>query len=197
MILRSIAILLLALLSSSVIAEDIQFTKIKLVNLFNASATAADHEALPIVLNFPSTFSVETRDVGGGRAMVFIKSSSTDVNSFFDRAVPTVVGEGFFTITLSMNVGFIPGANKFTDEDKGNADLEKLGYKDFVSNRMDKNGVPILEKTSTAPDGRRGFVAYIAIGQSRSAIRVIYYHPPIFRPLDSIIWRTFVDNLGG
>ncbi|MFZ6658781.1 hypothetical protein [Undibacterium sp. TJN19] len=193
---RITVLLMCGLFSASAMAQDVKFIKSNLVNLYHPNATAAEHAEMPIVMTYPSTFSTEVRQASG-QSILFIKSPTTEVDSFFNKDATTVIGDGFFTIGLSLNVGFIPGANKFSGEDEMQADYLKAGFTNVIARRVDQKDFPIGEVTATAPNGHRVYIAYIALGNSRSALRIMYYHPKEYKPFETLIWRKLIDNLVG
>lgn len=195
---RFVVSFLIALVSFYAVAEPISFKREKLVAVLNAAATDEDFKELPLFVTYPSGFIVEKRDV---RALgtLFIRSPSSDIDGFINGTAEESLGGGFFMIALSLNVGYVPGSGKFTGEDdlQTKAKMERTGVKNIVSRRRDKNGVPIYETTAEGPNGRHIYIAYIAIGNSGSAFRVMYYHPKSHTERDVSVWRAFVDGLGG
>ncbi|MCH8621481.1 hypothetical protein [Undibacterium sp. TS12] len=192
--LRFTTLLMCSLLGVSAMAQDVKFIKSNLVNLFNANTTAVEHGEQPIVITYPSNFSTEVRDAKG-ISIICIKSSTTNLDSMFSTDTPHIVGDGLITIGLSLNVGFDPGSNKFSGEDEVQTDYKKLGFTNVLSRRLDKKNTPIEELTATGPNGRRIYLAYIAMDNSGVTYRITYYHPEEYKASETLIWRKLIDNL--
>jgi hypothetical protein len=198
--------LLAAFICTASFAKDITFTSDNLEHLLNPQTTKSEAARIPIFISYPSNFTVEKRDING-LGMTFIKSPTTDVDSFLDLNRPSDVGEGAFTISLSQGTKYIYNLRLFSDEresderESGKRDIrsqmEKLGFTDIVVRRIDRKSLRIAERTGIAPNGRKSYIAYVNYINGGPTLRFIYYHPAIYRPLDELIWQTFLDGLAG
>lgn len=193
-----ISLLFIMFYACSVSAEEGRFVRKKFDEVLSGKPSTDDASILPIYFTYPTDFTLERRTVRGVPTL-FVKSASADVDGFISGDGEKSLGDGFFTVGLSMNVGYTPGANKFSDENdpKSEESLKKAGVTNIVSKRVDRNGVPVYESTMDGKNGRHAFIAYIALGETRSALRVMYFHPVKYSDRDVLIWRRFIDGLGG
>ena len=72
---------LAACFSASAAAQNVTFKKIPLLSTVQGSAAKAEANQLPPFATFPSTFTVEQRDVNG-LPTLFIKSPTADIDGF-------------------------------------------------------------------------------------------------------------------
>ena len=102
--------------------------------------------------------------------------------------------DGFFSVTLSLNVGydharnlFFGGGQQDGDETTMAAELTRGGAQDLAVERHDVNGVPVL-----VVEGRQGerriAMCYIATLIDTNVVFLFHSHPTPFREIDGRRW---------
>jgi len=103
--------------------------------------------------------------------------------------------DGFFSVTLSLNVGydrardvFFGGGQGDGDETTMAAEFTRAGVEDVSVERSDVNGVPVLF-VDGRQDGRRVAMCYLATGIDTNVVFLFYSHPTPFRGIDGGRWE--------
>ena len=102
--------------------------------------------------------------------------------------------DGFFSVTLSMNVGydrardvFFGGGEGDGDETTMAAQYANAGVEDVAVERYDVNGIPVLF-VEGRQDGRHIASCYLAALIETNAVFLFYSHPTPFREIDGERW---------
>lgn len=118
-----------------------------------------------------------------------------------DRAAyeqdPSVTpGDGFFSVTLSLNVGydrargvFFGGGASDGDETTMARQFIDAGVTDVRVERADVNGVPVLFVEGLQGE-RRVAMGYVATGIDTNVVFLFYSHPTPFRRIDGERWEA-------
>lgn len=153
-------------------------------------------EAFPLSITVPSDFRVEKKSQQSMTVVYVGKAFNADALAS-GRGIEGV-GEGVFAISISTRVAFHVGTNKFSGEGDSaqRAAMERSGMMNIVERRVDANGIPIFELTCRNSNGRMIYLAYIALMNSGSVMKITYLHPKEHRPRDLEIWSRFIAGLG-
>ena len=102
--------------------------------------------------------------------------------------------DGFFSVTLSMNVGYDPFRSLFFGGGRGDGDettmaaeFARAGAGDVSVERYDVNRVPVLFVEGRQED-RRIAMCYIATLVDTNVVFIFYSHPTPFREIDGTRW---------
>lgn len=106
--------------------------------------------------------------------------------------------DGFYSVTLSMNVGYDADADRFisngSDETTMRAGFEAQGFTGVSLDRHLVNGYPVLI-VEAEKEGRHVMIAYVASLVDTNVVFVFYSHPTPFRALDGTRWDAFKQTL--
>jgi hypothetical protein len=102
--------------------------------------------------------------------------------------------DGFFSVTLSLNVGydrardvFFGGGQGDGDETTMAAEFTHAGVEDVKVERADVNSVPVLF-VEGRQDGRRVAMCYLATRIDTNVVFLFHSHPTPFRGIDGQRW---------
>jgi hypothetical protein len=102
--------------------------------------------------------------------------------------------DGFFSVTISMNVGYDRGRDLFFgggpgdgDETSMVAEYVRAGVEDVMVERFDVNGIPVLFVKGRQGD-RRIAMCYLATLIDTNVVYLFYSHPTPFREVDGTRW---------
>lgn len=102
--------------------------------------------------------------------------------------------DGFFSLTLSMNVGYDRARDRFFgggpgdgDETTMAAEYASAGVEDVAVERYDVNGIPVLFVDGRQGD-RRIAMGYLATLIDTNVVYLFYSHPTPFREADGVRW---------
>jgi len=109
--------------------------------------------------------------------------------------------DGFFSVTLTMNVGydrardvFFGGGEDDGDETTMAAQYTKAGVEDVSVERYDVNGIPLLFVEGRQGD-RRIASCYLATLIETNVVFLFYSHPTPFREIDGERWMEMKDAI--
>ena len=102
--------------------------------------------------------------------------------------------DGFYSVTLSMNVGYDADTDRFfggdSDETTMKADFEAQGFTGVSLERHRINGYPVLF-VEAEKEGRRGMLLYVAALIDTNVVFAFYSAPTPVRELDLARWAAF------
>jgi hypothetical protein len=105
------------------------------------------------------------------------------------------IRDGFFSVTISMNVGYDRGRDVFFGGGAGDGDettmateFARAGVRDVAGERFDVNGIPVLFVEGRQGD-RRIAMCYLATLIDTNVVYLFYAHPTPFRELDGERWE--------
>lgn len=102
--------------------------------------------------------------------------------------------DGFYSVTLSLNVGYDADTDRFigadSDETMMRAQFERQGFTGVSLERHRINGHPVLIVEAQKED-RRVMVVYIAALVDTNVVFAFYSHPDPFREVDRARWAAF------
>ena len=102
--------------------------------------------------------------------------------------------DGFYSVSLSMNVGYDADADRFfgegSDETTMRRDFEQQGFTGVSLERHRINGYPVLF-VEAEKDGRRVMIVYIAALVDTNVVFAFYTHPDTVREVDLARWAAF------
>jgi hypothetical protein len=102
--------------------------------------------------------------------------------------------DGFYSVSLSMNVGYDADADRFfgadSDETGMKAAFEQQGFTGVSLERHRINGYPVLF-VEAEREGRRVMMVYIASLVDTNVVFAFYTHPDPVRALDEARWSAF------
>jgi hypothetical protein len=111
-----------------------------------------------------------------------------------ERDPSSTPGDGFFSVTLSLNVGYDRARDVFFGGGEGDGDettmaagFREAGVEDVAVERYDVNGVPVLF-VEGRQDGRRVAMCYLATLIDTNVVFLFYSHPTPFREVDGERW---------
>lgn len=145
---------------------------------------------LPVAFRIPAGYVAVSPE---GQATRTYWMSRTD--SAAQAANPEhTMRDGFYSVALSLNVGYDPGKDRFFseagDETTMKADFERGGFTGVSLERHLVNGFPVLF-VEAENNGRRGMLAYIASLVDTNVVYAFYVHPESFREVDQARWDAF------
>lgn len=102
--------------------------------------------------------------------------------------------DGFYSITLSLNVGYDAETDRFigadSDETTMRAEFDRQGFTGVSLERHLINGFPVLFVEAQKED-RRVMVVYVAALVDTNVVFAFYSHPDPFREVDRERWAAF------
>lgn len=187
------------LFSLSALAAPVGYNKEEWLRIWYPGTLPTQFKnSFPLYFTYPSDFKVKQRGVHG-KQYAFVYSPTSDLDCFINDGGEKCLGGGIFTIELSMNVGYDPRKNLFTDEGDEQAEYERKskehGIINIVFRRADANGVPIHERIAEVRR-RKTFLAYAAIENSGEVFRVTFFQSQDQSAKDEEIWRALIDGFG-
>jgi len=103
--------------------------------------------------------------------------------------------DGFFSVTLTLNVGYDAARDRFFGGGEGEGDettmadgFTRAGVADVSVERATVNGIPVLV-IDGRQDERRIAMAYIATLIDTNVLLLHYSHPTSFREIDARRWN--------
>ncbi|HSU12801.1 hypothetical protein [Longimicrobium sp.] len=109
--------------------------------------------------------------------------------------------DGFFSVTLSMNVGydrardlFFGGGAGDGDETTMAADFARAGAEDVSVERYDVSGIPTLFVEGRQGE-RRIAMCYLATLIDTNVVFIFYSHPTPFRDIDGRRWMEMKQRI--
>ena len=112
-----------------------------------------------------------------------------------ERDASSTPRDGFFSVALTLNVGydrardvFFGGGPGEGDETTMAAGFRQAGVEDVAVERYDVNGVPVLFVEGRQEERRIG-MCYLATLIDTNAVFLFYSHPTPFREIDSLRWE--------
>ncbi|HEX6747514.1 MAG TPA: hypothetical protein VF092_09525 [Longimicrobium sp.] len=146
---------------------------------------------LPLRFRLPAGFVAMPADGG-----VQVWWMSEEDRAAVERDDSISPRDGFFSVTLSLNVGydrtrdvFFGGGEGDGDETTMAAQYARAGVEDVVVERYDANGIPVLFVEGRQGD-RRIASCYLATLIETNAIFLFYSHPTPFREIDGERWMA-------
>lgn len=104
------------------------------------------------------------------------------------------MADGFYSVTLSMNVGYDAQRDLFfgegSDETTMRAEFEQAGFGGVSLERHRINGYPVLF-VEGEKDGRHAMIVYLASLVDTNVVFAFYTHPDRYRELDRARWDAF------
>lgn len=101
--------------------------------------------------------------------------------------------DGFYSVTVSLNVGYDHETNQFFSSGGNEAALrrsyDESGFTDVSFERTMASGYPVLF-VEASKDGRRGMIAYVASLVDTNVLFVFYNHGPVLRGVDRERWEV-------
>ncbi|HEX6911778.1 MAG TPA: hypothetical protein VF142_15350 [Longimicrobium sp.] len=102
--------------------------------------------------------------------------------------------DGFYSVSLSMNVGYDADADRFfgdgSDETTLSGDFEQQGFTRVSLERHRINGYPVLF-VEAEKDDRRVMIVYVAALVDTNVVFAFYSHPSPIRDVDLARWAAF------
>ncbi|HET7229635.1 MAG TPA: hypothetical protein VFJ16_06505 [Longimicrobium sp.] len=118
-----------------------------------------------------------------------------------DRDDSSTPRDGFFSVTLSLNVGYDAARDVFFGGGEGEGDettmaagFTRAGVEDMSVERYDVNGIPVLFVEGRQGE-RRIAMCYIAIGIDTNVLFLFYSHPTPFREIDAQRWAEIKSRI--
>ncbi len=112
-----------------------------------------------------------------------------------ERDDSTTPGDGFFSVALTLNVGydrardvFFGGGAGEGDETTMAAGFRQAGVQDVSVERYDVNGIPVLF-VEGRQDDRRVAMCYVATLIDTNVVFLFYSHPTPYREIDGRRWE--------
>lgn len=118
-----------------------------------------------------------------------------------ERGDSSTPRDGFFSVTLTLNVGYDRARNVFFGGGAGDGDETTMaeqftgsGVRDVVVERSDVNGVPVLFVDGLQGE-RRVALCYLATGIDTNVVFLFYSHPTPFREIDGRRWMEIKGGI--
>jgi hypothetical protein len=115
-------------------------------------------------------------------------------------AADTTLKDGFYSVRLSLSIGYDQDRRMFMGEDGDETTLAdaytKGGFSDVTVERYDVNGYPVLF-VEASRDGRRGTLVYVGALVETNAVVAFYSAPSPARDVDRARWAAFKQGILG
>jgi hypothetical protein len=119
----------------------------------------------------------------------------------YERDPDVTIRDGFFSVTISMNVGYDRGRDVFFgggaedgDETTMAAEFARAGVRDVAVERYAVSGIPVLFVDGWQGQ-RRVAMCYLATLIDTNVVHLFYSHPTPFREVDGQRWAEMKGAL--
>lgn len=143
----------------------------------------------PLRFRVPAAFVAVPRD--GGLHTWWMSVDDRDRHERDDAAS---LHDGFFSVTLTLNMGYDPVSGRFFGGGEGDGDEAGMaagyaaaGVEDVAVDRYDVAGVPVLFMEGRQGE-RRITMCYVATGIDTNVVFLFYVHPMPYREVDGRRW---------
>ncbi len=127
-------------------------------------------------------------------------STPSDVDRILKPDTPKQEN-GYFSVKISMSLGYDQKRDVFADLEHDGHDLAKLyrdqGLRDVSVTRYTAKGFPVLIVEATLDNGRKARMAYFATKIATNTILITYVHRHKWSDWDPVVWERFKQTLLG
>ncbi|MBI2104298.1 MAG: hypothetical protein HYT90_01780 [Candidatus Omnitrophica bacterium] len=176
---------------------SIEFKTVSLDDFFGGPPAGMNVERyFPIDVDVPAIYNGHENPSWVGEQFW---STESDVERLTQEGKP-LPEHGFFSVKVSMNIGYDAQADVFsdfqgTDERNLKAAMSKQGLQVTEVKRHDVKGFPTLIVEGDGPEGKKVRIAYVATKIDTNVLFVFYAHRDPWSKWDDEVWARFKSSL--